>query len=204
MSAVSIAAEVEGVRGQPVSDIVSDHTLHTVSNWSAWLSSQKEASCKDDAQKARKQFADDRQTKGHGLLEPCPVVWWDQDKLIWFRWCQVCVAVTSWGVQRQVCLAYSQAWWWECSGGSVMVWGWMNAAGTGELQFIDRTMNATMCCDTLKQSIIPLPSETGPQGSIPTLSWPQTHLQEDHCLAKEAEGKGDRLTKHVSRPKPYC
>ena len=95
MSAVSIAAEVEGVRGQPVSDIVSDHTLHTVSNWSAWLSSQKEASCKDDAQKARKQFADDRQTKGHGLLEPCPVVWWDQDKLIWFRRCQASVAVTS-------------------------------------------------------------------------------------------------------------
>ncbi len=25
----------------------------------------------------------------------------------------------------------------------------------------------------------------------------------DHCLAKEAEGKGDRLAKHLSRPKPY-
>ncbi len=25
----------------------------------------------------------------------------------------------------------------------------------------------------------------------------------DHCLAKEAEGKGDGLAKHVSRPKPY-
>ncbi len=24
-----------------------------------------------------------------------------------------------------------------------------------------------------------------------------------HCLAKEAEGKGDGLAKHVSRPKPY-
>ncbi len=41
------------------------------------------------------------------------MVWWDQDKLIWFRWCQACVAATRWGVQRQVCLAYSQAWWWE-------------------------------------------------------------------------------------------
>ncbi len=25
----------------------------------------------------------------------------------------------------------------------------------------------------------------------------------DHCLAKEAEGKGDGLVKNVSRPKPY-
>ncbi len=43
------------------------------------------------------------------------MVWWDQDKLIWFRWCQACVAASRWGVQRQLCLAYSQAWW-ECNG----------------------------------------------------------------------------------------
>jgi len=40
----------------------------------------------------------------------------------------------------------------------------------------------------------PLPSETGPQGSIPT--------DNDHCLAKEIESKGDGLAKHVSKPKP--
>ncbi len=40
----------------------------------------------------------------------------------------------------------------------------------------------------------PLPSETGPQGSI--------QHDNDHCLAKEAEGKGDGLAKHVSRPNP--
>ncbi len=40
----------------------------------------------------------------------------DQDKLIRFRWCQACVAATRLGVQRQVCLAYSQKWWWECPG----------------------------------------------------------------------------------------
>ncbi len=78
------------------------------------------------------------------------MVWWDQDKLIWFRWCQACVAATRWGVQRQVCLAYSQAWWWECHG-----LGCMSAAGTGELQFIEGTMNASMYCDILKQSMIP-------------------------------------------------
>ncbi len=50
MSAASIAAEVEGVGGQPVS--AQTHTPHTASNWSAWLSSQKEASSKDDAQES--------------------------------------------------------------------------------------------------------------------------------------------------------
>ncbi len=42
----------------------------------------------------------------------------------------------------------------------------------------------------------PLPSKTGPQGSIPTWQRPQTHLQ-------DSEGKGDGLAKHVSRPKHY-
>ncbi len=32
-------------------------------------------------------------------------------------------------------------------GGSVMVWGCMSAAGTGELQFIEGAMNANMYCD---------------------------------------------------------
>lgn len=36
-------------------------------------------------------------------------------------------------------------------GGSVMAWDYMSAAGTGELQFIERKMNA----DILKQSMIP-------------------------------------------------
>ena len=36
-----------------------------------------------------------------------------------------------------------------------MVWGCMSAAGTGELQFIEGTMNANMHCDILKQSMIP-------------------------------------------------
>ncbi len=45
-------------------------------------------------------------------------------------------------------------------GGSVMVGGCMSAAGTGELLFIEGTMN--------KAEHDPLSSETGPQGSIPT------------------------------------
>ncbi len=50
MSAASIAAEVEGVGGSACQ--CPDHTPHTASNWSAWLSSQKEASFKDDAQES--------------------------------------------------------------------------------------------------------------------------------------------------------
>ncbi len=48
MSAASIAAEVEGGSACQC----SDHTPHTASNWSAWLSFQKEASSKDDAQES--------------------------------------------------------------------------------------------------------------------------------------------------------
>ncbi len=77
-------------------------------------------------------------------------------------------------------------------GGSVMVWGCMSA---GDLQFIEGTMNANMYCDLLKQSMIP---------SLRRLGRSRVFQQEnDHCLAKEAEGKSDGLAKHVSRPKPY-
>ncbi len=51
MTAASIAAEVEGGGGGGGSACqCSDHTPHTASNWTAWLSFQKEASSKDDAQ----------------------------------------------------------------------------------------------------------------------------------------------------------
>ncbi len=80
-------------------------------------------------------------------------------------------------------------------GGSVMVWGCMSAAGTGELQFIKWTMNANMYCDILKQSMIPSLWRLGHRAVF--------QHDNDHCLANEAEGKGDGLAKHVSRPNPY-
>ncbi len=40
-------------------------------------------------------------------------------------------------------------------GGSVMVWGCMSAAGSGEIQFIEGTINANIYCDILKQSMTP-------------------------------------------------
>ncbi len=64
-------------------------------------------------------------------------------------------------------------------GGSVMVWGCMSAAGTGELQFIEGTINANMYCDIVKQSMIP---------SLRRLGHRAVFLHDnDHCLAEEAE-----------------
>ncbi len=71
----------------------------------------------------------------------------------------------------------------------------MSAAGTGELQFIEGTMTANMYCDILKQSMIPSLRRLGCRAVF--------QHDNDHCLAKAAEGKGDGLAKHVSRPKPY-
>ncbi len=71
----------------------------------------------------------------------------------------------------------------------------MSAAGTGELQFIEGTLNANMYCDILKQSMIPSLRRLGRRAVF--------QHDNDHCLAKEAEGKGDGLAKHVSRFKPY-
>ncbi len=66
-------------------------------------------------------------------------------------------------------------------GGSVMAWGCMSAAG--------------MYCDTLKQSMIPSLRRLGRMAVF--------QHDNNHCLAKETEGKGNGLAKHVSRPKPY-
>ncbi len=79
-------------------------------------------------------------------------------------------------------------------GGGVMIWGCMSAVSTGELQFIEGTMNANMYCDILKQSMIPSLRRLGRRAVF--------QHDNDHCLAKEAEGKGDRLAKHVSDLSP--
>ncbi len=98
--------------------------------------------------KACKQFAKDKQLKNMDYWNH--FLWSDETKINLFG---------SDGVKR--------VWWqpgekYKCvlptvnhAGGSVMVWGCMSAAGTGELQFIEGTMNANMYCDILKQSMFP-------------------------------------------------
>ncbi len=84
MSAASITAEVEGVGGSACQ--CSDHTA---SNWSAWLSSLKEASSKDDAQESL--FAEDKQTKDMDHWNH--VLWSDETKINIFAYCtgQACL-----------------------------------------------------------------------------------------------------------------
>ncbi len=177
MSAASIAAEVEGGGGGGSACPYSDHTLHITSNWSTWLSFQKEDFPKMMHKKACKQFAEDEQTKDMDYWNH--VLWSDETKVNLFG---------SDGVKHV---------WWQpgkeykdkCvlptvkhGGESVMVWGCMSAAGTGELQFIEGTMNANMYCDILKQSMIPSLWRLGRSAVF--------QHDNNHCL-------------HISRPKPY-
>ncbi len=70
LSCSMVSAEVEGVGGQRVSSQTIRCTL-----WSAWLSSKKEASSKDNAQESPQTVCWRQIDYRHGLLEPCPVVW---------------------------------------------------------------------------------------------------------------------------------
>ncbi len=123
--------------------------------------------------KAHKQIAEDKQTKVMDYWNL--VLWSDETKINVF---------CSDGVKhmwRQPGEEYKD----KCvlptvkhGGGSVMVWGYMSAAGTGELQFIEGTMNANMYCDRLKQSMIPFLRRLGRRAVF--------QHDNDHCLAKEA------------------
>ncbi len=100
--------------------------------------------------KARKQFAKDKQTKDMDYWNH--VLWSDETKINLFGsdgvkrvWRQPGEEYKDKSVLPTV----------KHGGGSVMVWGCMSAAGTGEQQFIEGTMNANMYCDILKQSMIP-------------------------------------------------
>ncbi len=74
-------------------------------------------------------------------------------------------------------------------GGSIMVWGCMTTAGTGELRFIKGNIDSNMYCDILKQKMM---------SSLQKL-FPTQPPQNDNCLAAE----GDGVAKYVSRTEPY-
>ncbi len=141
LSAARIAAEVEGAGGQPVSAQTICRTLHQIGLHGC------RPRRKPLLKMMHKQFAEGKQTKG---MDYCPVS--DKTKINLFG---------SDGVKcvwRQPDEEYKEKYVLPTVkhvGGSVMVWGCMSAAGTGELQFIEETMNANMYCDILKQSRIP-------------------------------------------------
>ncbi len=159
MSAASIAVEVERVGGQPVSAQTIRHTLNQIGLHGCHP--RRKPLLKMMHKKARKQFAEDKQTKDMDYWNH--VLWSDETKIIWFRWCQACVAAARWGVQRQVCLAYSQAWWRESHGLGLheCCWHWGDTVHWGNHECQHVLWHTEAEHD-------PLPSETGPQGSIPT------------------------------------
>ncbi len=92
------------------------YAAHCKSNWSVWLSSQKEAPFKDaqvSPQTVEKKHTKDMDYWNH-------VLWSDETKINLFGsdgvkrvWQQ---PGEEYKVERQACLAYSQAWWWKCHG----------------------------------------------------------------------------------------
>ncbi len=148
MSAASIALEVAEVEGQLVSAQTLRHTLQQVSLHGR--RPRKEPLLKLTHKKACKQFAEDNLAKSMNYWNH--VLWSDESKVNLFD---------SDGVQhvwRRPGEEYHE----NCAlptvkhgGGSIMVWGCMSTAGTGELRFIEGNMDSNMYCDILKQKMMP-------------------------------------------------
>ncbi|CAI9544894.1 unnamed protein product, partial [Staurois parvus] len=146
MSAASIAAEVERVGGQPVSAQTICRTLHQICLHGCHP--RRKSLLQMLHKKARKQFAKDKQTKDMDYWNH--VLWSDETKINFFGSDGVKHVWRQPGEEYKDKYVLSTV---KHGGGSVMVC--MSATGTGELQFLEATMNANMHCDIPKQRIIP-------------------------------------------------
>ena len=147
-SAVSIAAEIEEVGGQPVSAQTIHHTLHQIGVHGCHP--RRKPLLKTIHKKACKQFGEDMSTKHMDYWNH--VLWSDEMKINLFGsdgfkhvWPQPGEKYKDKCVIPIV----------KQGGGNVMVWGCMSAAGVGELNFIEGNMNSNMYCEILQQSMIP-------------------------------------------------
>ncbi len=142
MSAARIAAEVEGVGGQPVSAQTIYHTLHQIGLHGCHP--RRKPLLKMMHKKAHKQFAEDKQTKNKDYWNH--VMWCDETKINLFG---------SDGVKHVWRKPGEEYKYKSCLPSSMVVGVSWSGAGIGELQFIEGAMNANMYCDILKQSMIP-------------------------------------------------
>ncbi len=142
MSAASIALEVAEAEGQLVSAQTIHHTLQQVGLHGRFP--RRKPLLKLVYKKACKQFAEDNLAKNINYWSH--VLWSDESKVNLFD---------SDGVQhvwRRPGEGYQE----NCAlptvngGGSIMVWGCMSTAGTGELRFIEGNMDSNMYSDILK------------------------------------------------------
>ncbi len=122
----------------------SDHTPHTATSRLHGRRPRRKPLLKLAYKKACKQFVEDNLAKIINYWNT--VLWSDESKVNLFD---------SDGVQhvwRRPGEGYQE----NCAlptvngGGSIMVWGCMTTAGTGELRFIEGNMNSNMYCDILK------------------------------------------------------
>lgn len=148
MSAGSIATEIAESRGPSVSAQTIRRTLQQAGLHGR--RPRRKPLLKPAHKKSRKQFAQDKQSKGMDYWNQ--VLWSDETKINLFG---------SDGVQR-VWRRPGEEYRDDCvlptvkhGGGSVMVWGCMSAAGTGDMCFIEGIMNSDMYCDILRQYMIP-------------------------------------------------
>ncbi len=128
----------------------SDHTPHTAISRFAWASSQKEASSEAGSQKSLQTVCWSLPGQEHELLEH--VLWSDESKVNLFDSDGVQHVWRRPGEEDQENCALPTV---KHGGGSIMVWGCMTTAGTGELRFIEGNMDSNMYCDILKQKMMP-------------------------------------------------
>ncbi|XDV15199.1 hypothetical protein PO909_015329 [Leuciscus waleckii] len=150
MSAASIALEVAEAEAQLVSaqSQTIRHTLQQVGLHGC--RPRRKPLLKLAHNKACKQFAESNLPKSMNYWKH--VLWSDETKINLFGSDGVHHVWQCPGEEYQEkCILPTV----EHGGGSIMVWGCMSAAGTGELSFIEGNMDSNMYCDILKQKMMP-------------------------------------------------
>ncbi len=170
----SIALEVAEVDGQLVSAQTIHNTLQQVSLHDR--RPRRKPFLKLAHKKACKQFAEDNLAKSMTYWNH--VLWSDESKVNLFDSDGVQHVWRRPGEEYQETSALPTV---KHDGGSIMVWGCMSTAGSGELRFIEGNMDSNMYCDILNQKMMPFLQKlffnittpnTPPRWQLKVMDWP--------------------------------